>query len=130
MERTRVSEPLDVVSYLRRIWDRHTLELLEHSVVVYLNGSHQAIGWVRLSSGGVSSTIIDPRVVFGIALQTAASAIILGHNHPSGSLDVSPEDVATTKRLKGAGELLGIKLLDHVILTKESYVSLALAGYL
>ena len=73
----------------------------------------------------VNSTMIDPRVVFGIALQTASSAIVVAHNHPSGSLDPSEHDRQITEQLKDAGRLLRITVLDHLILTREGAFSLA-----
>ena len=91
--------------------------------MICLNGSHEAIGWVRVSTGGLNSTSIDPRIIFGVALQTASTAIIVAHNHPSGSLEPSNQDKEVTKMLKEAGKLLKIKVLDHIILTKDSTFS-------
>jgi DNA repair protein RadC len=122
-ERTKIAEPSDVVRYLRAIWNQNTLELLEEVVVVCLNGSNEAIGWVKVASGGLNKATVDPRVVFTIALQTASSAIILAHNHPSGSLEPSPADRNMTKRFKEVGDILGIQLLDHLILTREGHLS-------
>jgi DNA repair protein RadC len=121
--RRPVQFPQDAIEYLRDIWDADTVELTEQFVIVCLNGSHQAFGWVKISSGGFSSSLIDPRVVFAIALQTACSALVLAHNHPSGSTEPSREDLDITQRLKQAGELLGIKVLDHIILTRDTAVS-------
>jgi DNA repair protein RadC len=126
--RTNVRQPADVVEYLRAIWNPGTLELLEEVLVVCLNGNHQAIGWVKVASGGFNAAKIDPRLVFAVALQTASSAIILAHNHPSGNLQPSAEDQAITRRLKEAGDILGIHVLDHVILTRDSYYSFEEAG--
>ena len=91
--------------------------------MICLNGSHEAIGWVRVSTGGLNSTSIDPRIIFGVALQTASTAIIVAHNHPSGSLEPSNQDKEVTQTLKEAGKLLKIKVLDHIILTKDSSFS-------
>ena len=129
-KRQAIRGPQDVERYLRAIWNKRTLELVEEFLVVCLNGSHEAIGWVKVSTGGLGSTIVDPRVVFAIALQTASSALIVAHNHPSGSLVPSSEDQAMTRRLKEAGMLLGINVLDHVILTREGSFSFADRGML
>ncbi len=129
-ERPKIAEPTDVVRYLRAIWNQNTMELLEESVVLCLNGSHQAIGWVKVSSGGLNATTIDPKVVFTLALQTASSAIILAHNHPSGSLQPSTSDMALTNRIKSIGEILSIPLLDHIILTREDHFSFKQSGLL
>ena len=129
-ERTNIRAPLDVVEYLRTVWNQDTLELREDFLVLCLNGNHQAIGWVRVATGGFNFAPIDPRVVFSVALQTASSAIILAHNHPSGSLQPSAEDKAITNRLKEAGELLGIRVLDHLILTRDEHFSFQEDGLL
>lgn len=129
-ERVRICEPEDVVRYLRAIWNRDTIELLEESLVICLNGNHQAMGWFKVSSGGFASTPIDPRVVFTVALQTAANAIILAHNHPSGNLEPSSADRALTRRLKEIGDILTIPLLDHLILTRNDSLSFREMGLL
>ena len=98
--------------------------------MICLNGSHEAIGWVRVSTGGLNSTSIDPRIIFGVALQTASTAIIVAHNHPSGSLEPSNQDKEVTQTLKEAGKLLKIKVLDHIILTKDSSFSFEEHGLL
>ncbi len=129
-ERARIAEPGDVVRYLRAIWNSDTIELLEEVLVICLNGNHQATGWIKVSSGGMSSASVDPRVVFTVALQTAANAIILAHNHPSGSLEPSTADRSLTNRLKDIGDILSIPLLDHLILTREGHVSFKELGLL
>ncbi len=127
-ERTTASGPSDVEAYLREIWNPRTLELSEDFLVLCLNGSHQAVGWVKVSSGGLNASHVDPRIVFAIALQTASTAIVLAHNHPSGNLEPSAEDKSLTRRLVEAGNLLGVRVLDHVILTREGSFSFAERG--
>src|SRR4051794_10775112 len=112
--RKAVRQLQDVVEYLRAIWNKNTLELAEEFVVLCLNGNHQVIGWVKVSSGGLNSAPADPRLIFAIALQTASTAIIVAHNHPSGNIEPSKDDKAITNRLKEAGELLCIRVLDHI----------------
>lgn len=124
-ERMRANGPSDVEAYLREIWNPRTLELCEDFIVLCLNGSHQVTGWVKASSGGLNASCVDPRIVFAIALQTASTAIVLAHNHPSGNLEPSAEDKSLTKRLVEAGSLLGVRVLDHVILTREGSFSFA-----
>jgi DNA repair protein RadC len=122
-QRHEIRDPKDVEQYLRAIWDRRRLDLVEEFVVVCLNGNHQALGWVKVASGGFNAAPVDPRLIFAIALKTASSAIILAHNHPSGSLEPSGQDREVTRRLKEAGKLLGIAVLDHIILTREAAYS-------
>lgn len=115
--------PKTAEAYLRQIWNRDTIELFEEFVLVCLNNANAPLGWVRISSGGFNGTVVDPRLIFGVALQTASSAILVAHNHPAGILSPSDHDRQVTKRLKEAGELLGIRLLDHLILTKHDSFS-------
>lgn len=123
--RPPIRGPRDAAAYLRDVWDEDTLEYVEEFVVVCLNGNHQAMGWVKVASGGFTSAPIDPRVIFGIALQTAATAIVVAHNHPSGCAEPSEEDRRVTDRLRNAGRMLGIAVLDHIILAGDSAYSLA-----
>ena len=75
--------------------------------------------------GGISGTVTDVRIIFQTAIKGNASGIILAHNHPSGNLSASEADTAITKKIKEAGKLLDITLLDHMIITEESYLSMA-----
>jgi DNA repair protein RadC len=116
--------------YLRSLWDRDTLELREEFVVVCLNGANEVIGWVRLHAGAMNTTAVDPRLVLGVALRTASSAIVIAHNHPSGSLTPSEEDRALTRRLSAACRIVGVRFLDHVIVTGPATYSFADRGEL
>ena len=111
--------------YLRRLWDDDTIELREEFVLLCLSGSHEVLGWVKLHTGGFNHAAVDLRLVLGVALQTASSAVIVAHNHPSGSLTPSPEDRALTRRLADACELVGVRFLDHVIVTRDASYSFA-----
>ena len=86
------------------------------------------IGWQKHSSGGMASTVVDVRMIMVTALQCGASAIMLSHNHPSGQLRTSREDENITRKVKIAGETLGITLLDHIIVTTEGYYSFSDEG--
>jgi DNA repair protein RadC len=127
-ERTTIREARTAVEYLREVWDQDTLELKEEFLMLCLNTGHQAIGWVKVSSGGYDSAGVDPRVVFSLALQAGASALIVAHNHPSGLVEPSEQDRRVTERLREAGKLLGIELLDHIILGREEHFSFAEHG--
>jgi DNA repair protein RadC len=116
--------------YLRAVWDASKLELVEDFYVVCLNTVHEALGWVRVSSGGFDRTIVDCRLIFGIALQAASAAVIVAHNHPSGHVQPSDHDRAVTAQLRAAGKVLHIPVLDHIILGKNAAFSFADAGLL
>jgi DNA repair protein RadC len=93
--------------------------------IIYLNNSNKVLQTIQLSKGGITGTLVDVRLVFKNALQLGAVAVILGHNHPSGTLKPSNADKALTQKLKTAGESLDIKVLDHLIVTENSYFSFA-----
>lgn len=104
----------------------HLLDLShEEFWVVMLNRANQVIKKQLISSGGVSGTVADPKIIFKMALDELASSIILCHNHPSGNLKPSQADINLTKKLKEAGKMLEIPVLDHIIFTNESYFSFA-----
>lgn len=91
--------------------------------VIFLNRANQVIGKQNVSKGGVSGTVVDPKVVFKMAVQFPASAIILAHNHPSGNLKPSQADHQLTRKLKDAGRSLDIPVLDHLIIGDREYFS-------
>ncbi len=115
---------------LKEIYDADTLDYLESSITLYLNRANKCIGWHRLSQGGISGTVIDHRILFATALKCGASAIIISHNHPSGNLMPSTIDDKLTQRIKEAGTLLEIALLDHIIVTSDGYYSYSDEGKL
>lgn len=99
-------------------------ELLhEEFWVLYLNNANKVIYKSQLSKGGITGTVVDVRLIFKMALEHNATAIILSHNHPSGKLLASDADRDITKKLKFAGEQLDIKVLDHIIITEKGYLS-------
>jgi DNA repair protein RadC len=97
--------------------------LHEEFWVLYLNNANKVIHKAQLSKGGITGTIVDVRLIFKLALEHNATAIILSHNHPSGKLVASDADREITKKLTFAGEQLDIKVLDHIIITENGYLS-------
>jgi DNA repair protein RadC len=91
--------------------------------VLYLNNSNKVIYKAQLSKGGITGTVVDVRLIYKTALEQNATSIILSHNHPSGKLQASDADLQITKKLKAAGEQLDIKVLDHIIITENGYLS-------
>ena len=96
----------------------------EHFVALYLNGQHQVAAYSIVSIGTANQAPVSPREVFQRAVLTGAISIVVAHNHPSKSTVPSHEDRAVTTRLREAGELLGIKVLDHVIVTNSAFLSM------
>ncbi|PIF59253.1 DNA repair protein RadC [Flavobacterium plurextorum] len=91
--------------------------------VLFLNNSNKVISKIQLSKGGISGTIVDARLIFRLALENRATGLILCHNHPSGNLLPSEADKEITGRIKAAGEILDVKILDHLIITETKYYS-------
>jgi DNA repair protein RadC len=96
--------------------------------IIYMNNSNKVIAKSQLSKGGITGTLVDVRIVFKTALEMGATALILCHNHPSGTLIPSDADKQITRKLKLAGDSLEIKVLDHLIVTESSYFSFADEG--
>ena len=96
--------------------------------VLFLNNSNKVLFKTQLSKGGMTGTMVDIRIVFKIAFEQNATAIILVHNHPSGKLQASDADIQITKKLKNGGQQLDIPVLDHVIVTETGYYSFADEG--
>lgn len=110
---------------------RGRLSGLRHEVfyVLLLDAKHRRLRDFQVSEGSLTAAIVHPREVFAPAVRDAAAAVILAHNHPSGDPAPSREDVELTRRLRDAGELMGIRVLDHVIVGAQSHFSFADAGY-
>lgn len=106
------------------------MEIREEFNILLLNRANHVLGWFNVSIGGVASTVVDPKVIFSVALKCNASGIILSHNHPSGNLNPSDADLNLTKKLNSGGKLLEINILDHLILTTDRYYSFADEGML
>lgn len=98
--------------------------------VIFLNNSNKIKFKTSLSKGGMTGTVVDIRVLFQIALEQKATGIILSHNHPSGKLKPSEADIQITKKIKEAGKVMDVQVLDHVIVTEYSYFSFADEGLL
>ena len=117
--RPSVASPADIYRAVRRFWNPEQ----ETMVVVALNGAHGIIYTGIVSMGLVNRTPVHPREVFAEPLKQRAVAIALAHNHPSGSVEPSEDDKDVTKHLVKAGEILGVKVLDHLVFTDEIYFS-------
>ena len=122
-ERKKVQTPLDAYNLLINNHDDDTIDYKETFKVLYLNQASQVVGCFTLSQGGITSTCVDVRNILQGALLTNAVAMVLAHNHPSGNTRPSREDDKITNQISKAGELLNIKVLDHIIFTREDFYS-------
>ncbi|SEM18313.1 DNA replication and repair protein RadC [bacterium A37T11] len=98
--------------------------------ILLVNNANKVLNKQLISRGGTGGTVVDVKIVFQLVIQHGATTVVLTHNHPSGSLRPSPEDVSITKRISQAGALLDIRVMDHVIFTDKGYYSFADAGQL
>ena len=122
-DRISVRSSEDAEKYLRNVFP--DLEHVEYFYILCLNRANQILGYHQISKGGISGSVVDLKVIFQIAVKTNSSALIVAHNHPSGNLLPSDNDIRISQKIKEAGKLLEITLLDSLILTQDSYVSLA-----
>ena len=111
-------------------WNLDIIEYQEEFKIILLNRANIVLGIYEMSKGGISGTVVDVRIILGVALKCNASSIIMVHNHPSGKSTPSDTDKSITKRLKEACSLLDLSLLDHLIITKEAYYSFTDEGIL
>jgi DNA repair protein RadC len=115
-----ISQPCDAVGLLADIKDRRK----EHFVAIFLNARNQVICREEVSVGSLNASLVHPREVFMPAVGSAAASVILGHNHPSGDVSPSREDIELTRRMVKAGEIMGIEVLDHIIVGAERFLSM------
>ncbi len=126
----KISNSRETYSLIINHWNLDTIEMFEEVKILLLNKSNKVLGVYDLSKGGMSSSIIDIKIVLSIALKTLASGIIIAHNHPSGNLSPSKADIDITEKLKSACNLMDITVLDHLIISKDNYYSFADDGLL
>ena len=122
----KIDTPADTLPLIRHFADRKQ----EHFLAVTINGANEVLNVRVISIGLIDRSPVHPREVFADAVVERASGIIVAHNHPAGSLEPSPADIEATKQLKGAGEVVGIELLDHIIFNRLGYFSFLEAGRL
>lgn len=118
-DRPIISSTSDAVEQLNNIRDKKQ----EYFVVLTLDGANRLINNTIVFQGTLNQSLIHPREIFAQAIEDRAASIIVAHNHPNGSSELSLEDIEITRKLKEAGKLLGIEVIDHIIVTKQSYRS-------
>ncbi|MDN7024804.1 JAB domain-containing protein [Methanoculleus sp. FWC-SCC1] len=122
----RIASPTDVLSLVTDLVDRRQ----EHFVCITLNGAGEVITRRTVTVGLLNQSLVHPREVFADAITDRAASVVLVHNHPSGNLEPSQQDIAITRQLSEAGSILGIRVLDHLIVSRKGYVSLKEIGHL
>lgn len=122
----RITSPGDVLPLVAAWRDKKQ----EYFICITLNGAGEVIERRTVTIGILNQSLVHPREVFSDAITDRAASVILVHNHPSGTLDPSSQDIGITRQLVEAGSILGIRVLDHIIITKKGYVSLKELGHL
>ena len=128
--RVQVTNSQIIFEVILKHWNLDIIEFQEEVKVMLLNRANIILGIYEMSKGGISGTVVDIRIILGVALKCNSSSIVIVHNHPSGKLVASEADKAITRRLKEACTLLEITLLDHLIISREGYYSFADSGIL
>jgi DNA repair protein RadC len=130
-DRPKVITSKDAFDLFKQNWDENKIEFIEQFKVMFLNRANKVLAIFEISSGGVTGTVADPKLVFMAALKLNACNIILCHNHPSGSLKPSNADEELTQKIKEAGRYLDLPVMDHLIITgHDGYFSFADEGLL
>lgn len=129
-ERPGIASSKDAYDILVAIWDEGKMDLVEQFKVLFLNRANKVLCIYNLSSGGITGTVADPRLIYSAALKVNAVSLVLCHNHPSGALRPSRQDEELTQKIKGVGAFLDMKVLDHLIVSSEGYYSFADEGLL
>ena len=128
-DRPKISCSKDAFELLKNCWS-DKIEYVEEFYVLLLNKANKVLGVSKISEGGTSGCLVDPKRIFQTALKSNASGIILSHNHPSGNLIPSDADCKITRKVKEIGMLLEIAVLDHIIISADGYYSFADEGTL
>lgn len=129
-ERPIIKSSKDCEEIFRNYWNDAKIELLEEFKVLFLNRSNRVLQIMSVSSGGLTGTVADPRIILAAALKLGTCSLVLCHNHPSGSLKPSRADEELTNKIKYAAQFHDITVLDHIIITSEGYLSFADEGLL
>lgn len=124
----KITSSKEAYDVLLENWDKSKLQFVEQFKVMLLNRSNRVLGVVDVSTGGTSGTVADPKIIFAAGVKSNSSGMILVHNHPSGNRFPSNADNNLTERMVKLGKLMELPVLDHIIVTSESYYSYADEG--
>lgn len=127
--KVKIDSPQKAADFIRQFYG-DDIEIYESFFILMLNQANQTLGYAKISQGGIAGTVVDLQIVAKYAVDALATSVILAHNHPSGNLNPSQQDIAMTKKAVEGLRLLDIGVFDHVILTANGYCSLANEGHL
>lgn len=126
-ERVKIKSSADAAKYILNFY-QDDIHIYESVFILLLNRQNHTIGYAKISQGGLSGTVVDIRIILKYAIESLSCGVILAHNHPSGQLKASPQDIQLTKKLREAMQWMDISLLDSLIITADNYTSLADEG--
>jgi DNA repair protein RadC len=125
-----VKSPASAVEILRKFWNKNSIIIRESAYAMFLNRANEVIAIYEVGKGGITGVVMDPELIASVAVKSFARGVIIAHNHPSGNLIPSPQDIEVTNKIKQGLKFLDIQLLDHFIITENSYYSFADEGRL
>ncbi len=125
-----LSNSTKTADFLRKVFDADLIEYREEFIMIILDRGNEVLGYHKVATGGRASVLVDAKMIFTSTLLAGGHHIIVAHNHPSGRTNPSKEDIAITNKLYEGGKLLDIAVLDHIIITTDSYYSFADEGLL
>jgi DNA repair protein RadC len=120
--KAKISKAEDGYKFIKQFYG-DDIEIYESFFILLMNRANQTIGYAKISQGGITGTVVDTKIIAKYAVDCLASGIVLAHNHPSGNLQPSTQDLQLTKKLTEAMKLLDVSILDHLIITTEGYYS-------
>lgn len=126
--RIAIHSSKDAYTALMNIYDMNTIHLYEEFIVLYLDRRNRIMGWRKIGQGNCAGVVVNLQLIFGIAVQSSTSAIIISHNHPSNFTKPSQQDKDMTSKIRDGCKLFDMKLLDHLIVTADSFYSFADEG--
>jgi DNA repair protein RadC len=124
----KIKNSNEIYKIVDSIYDRDQIGYREHFYAIYLSNSNMMLGFNHIGIGGITSTVADLRIILQGALLLNAVGIVLAHNHPSGNLMPSDADIQLTKKINEACKIMDLRLIDHIILSEESYYSFSDSG--
>jgi DNA repair protein RadC len=127
--KVKITKSLEASEFIRQFYG-DDLEIFESFFILLLDRSNTTIGYAKISQGGISGTIVDLKLIAKYAVDALATSVILAHNHPSGNLNPSESDIKITNKAVQGLKILDINVIEHIILTKDSYYSLQDNGHI
>lgn len=129
-QKIKISSSSSAYELILNHWDLNIIDFMEEVKVILLNRANTVLGVYELSKGGSSSCVVDIKIILNVAIKAHSSSIILVHNHPSGLVKPSEIDKTLTNKLKEACKMVDLELLDHLVISRESYTSFKDEGLL